>query len=270
MPMRLISEVAATAIIVLVVFAAGLLLYLWAGGAVGGSTASGATAVEQLQPRLRLDLVSPLVRHGFCVYFNTVVHNVGATTLLLEGNSSGYLVGPSGGTWLAAAPSANYTLPPGGSVFLRLVPLARVTHPTLLKVVAGSGVEAAASFRGVCGETVIGRVFRMPAVDGAYASYELPGGVLVEVNVTLYNLSLGTYNVSYRVSWPSGTSFVYGWAEILTVNGSHPRWVGRYSVVETYYQPPVGGPNYWANYWVPVAEDEFPVTVVIGVVYRQS
>ena len=268
--MRLVSEVVATAVIVLIVAAAALLLYLWAGGAVGGSTASGAAAAEHLRSGLRLDLVSPLVRHGFCVYFTTAVHNVGATTLLLEGNRSGYLLGPSGGTRLAAAPSADYTLPPGGSAYFRLVPLAAIRRPTLLKVVASNGVTASAPLSGVCSETVIGRVFRMPPVDGAYASYELLGGVIVEVNVSIYNPTLRTYNVSYRVSWPSGIGFIYGWAEILTVNGSHPRWVGKYSIVETYYQPPVGGPNYWANYWVPVAEDEFPVTVVIGAVYRRS
>ncbi len=264
MARRGLSGAVAAALLVLVSVAAALLLYLWA-----GSVAAGGGQRPHALPALKIDAVEPVRgAGGRCVYFRVYVRNVGTATTVIDGNASGYVEGLEGAVAAASAPLRERRLAPGDSASFSLVPLWAVNRPGRVRVVASGGVEASASVRG-CGVSPIGTVLLLPAVDGASASRRLPGGVVVGARVEYVTASGGEtlYRVWYNVSLPAGVTLTYLRAEILTVDGVHPVWAGN-PVVE--YTSTVSGPNYVADYWEPVRESEFPVTVVVSVEYSYS
>lgn len=258
--MRALSGAVAAALLVLATVSAATLLYLWA------AAASQPPAGRAALPALKIDAVEPVQGGGGgrCVYLRVYLRDAGAAPATVEGNTSGYLEGDTVAV-LRAAPLRSYRLAPGEEAQLRLVPARRVESPRLLRVVAAGGVEASATVRG-CRVALLGVVHRHPPVDGSREATVLPGGVRVETWVEYYatdGSGLRLYRVWFNVTPPPGLVVRYARAEILTASGGHPVWAA--SPVAEHWG--LRWPDWWAEYWAPVREDEFPVTVVVSLDY---
>ncbi|BES81857.1 hypothetical protein [Pyrodictium abyssi] len=256
--MRGLSQTTAVALLTLIAVVSAGILYMWYSGFTGGNEPSASSGLAAL----RIVAVSPLYSGNseYCYGVSVAVANIGDAPVTL-GNVSSIILGDASGSTVPCIGlwDGDTTIPPGEIVELTALPMGQLSSARTMqvRVVSTGGAEASSTLRTMCERVARGYVVRLPALDG-YTTTIDAGGVNVTLAVELYDATYNTYNVSYRVDMPDGVRLAYARLEILNSTGGHPRWAAN-PVVEHYDVP---GPNYAANYWLPVGRDEFPVTVL--------
>ncbi len=136
-PLRGISPVVATALLVLIAVAVSVLLYTW----VSGTVSTAPTSDVRLQERITIDSVyvcndTTTKTLKFTIY----VRNIGDRGVNV---SSAYIIDADTGA-LINATSANLVLAKGavGSIVISKVPNSTVTKTVIVKAVTVNGVSA--------------------------------------------------------------------------------------------------------------------------------
>lgn len=133
-PLRGISPVVATALLVLIAVAVSVLLYTW----VSGTVTSQPTSSPGLEERIKIDAVNVTTAGGTVTIY---VHNLGNINATIK---AAYLINANTGSIIASNTSVGVTIPPGNSseVLITKVPSIPSGTTVIAKVVTENGVEA--------------------------------------------------------------------------------------------------------------------------------
>jgi len=246
------SGVLATLLLLVIAVVCSVILYFWLIPFCQTSPSSGIT-----KEMMRIEAVRLIEVNGKVLSIQIYVRNLGESTIVID---SMYLIKEGSPTPQRCGLSQNFRVEVGEVVCVTGYPRSALPPGVYrVKLVSKRGIEALTTVK-LTSSSLASKVFLVTIEnDEGNKVVDEDDAAIYEVWVSPYGIY---YNVTFMVWAKPGAVINYVRAELFDNQGEHPDWVGGnpYEWTESFTYP-----DWVGAWWVPVREDEFPVTVVISI-----